>query len=85
MYIAKFLLFSVKGNDAGHKLPQVGWKEVCLSGRDKGFTNFYKVLLGKWLWRFSIEEGSLWREIMVARFGLSWKSLVGTLVHYCRQ
>lgn len=75
-YIAKFLLFSFKGNDEGHKLPQVGWEDVCLLGRDKVFTNFHKLLLGKWLWRLSIEEGSLWHEIMVARFELCGSSVM---------
>lgn len=29
-----------------------------------------KVLLGKWLWRFSKERESLWRRVIVARYGL---------------
>lgn len=28
-----------------------------------------KVLLTKWLWRFGVERNSLWRRVVVARFG----------------
>lgn len=29
-----------------------------------------KVLLCKWLWRFGIEEDSIWRRIMASKYGV---------------
>jgi hypothetical protein len=31
---------------------------------------FNKALLGKWLWRFGLEENNLWRQVLVAKFGV---------------
>ncbi|KAG6721785.1 hypothetical protein I3842_03G129400 [Carya illinoinensis] len=33
---------------------------------------FNKALLGKWLWRYHSEGGSLWKEITDARYGATW-------------
>jgi hypothetical protein len=33
---------------------------------------FNQVLLGKWLWRFSHEEGAWWRMVLVAKYGSRW-------------
>ena len=31
---------------------------------------FNRALLGKWLWRFGIEETHLWRQVLVAKYGV---------------
>jgi len=31
---------------------------------------FNKALLGKWLWRFGHEENSLWRQVIVMKYGI---------------
>ena len=45
-------------------------------------TTFNKALLGKWLWRFGIEENRIWRRVVALKFGeewgdgpLSWRSI----------
>ena len=35
-------------------------------------TTFNKALLGKWLWRFGIEENRLWRRVVALKFGEEW-------------
>ena len=32
-------------------------------------TTFNKALLGKWLWRFGIEENMLWRRVVALKYG----------------
>ena len=32
-------------------------------------TTFNKDLLGKWLWRFGVEETRLWRKVVALKFG----------------
>ena len=32
-------------------------------------TTFNKALLGKWLWRFGVEETHLWRRVVALKFG----------------
>ena len=32
-------------------------------------TTFNKALLGKWLWRFGVEENRLWRRVVALKFG----------------
>jgi hypothetical protein len=50
----------------------VGWDTVCtpkeaggLGVRSLFWTN--KALLGKWLWRFGLEDQHLWRRVIVAK------------------
>lgn len=36
-----------------------------------------KALLGKWLWRFRVEEQALWREVIAGKYGVvegEWRS-----------
>ena len=49
-------------------------------------TTFNKALLGKWLWRFGIEETRLWRRVVVLKFGEEWggwTSKLGSGLHGC--
>ena len=31
-----------------------------------------KALLGKWQWRFGVEETQLWRQVVALKFGEEW-------------
>ena len=47
-------------------------------------TTFDKALLGKWLWRFGVEETRLWRRVVALKFGEvwgGWSSKLGRGVH----
>ena len=49
-------------------------------------TTFNKALLGKWLWRFGVEESRLWRRVVALKFGEEWggwSSKRGRGVHGC--
>ena len=55
----------------------VSWDQVCspitCGGLGiKNLTMFNKALLGKWLWRFGVEDSHLWRKIIVAKYGMEW-------------
>ena len=56
----------------------VGWDKVCASKANGGLgvrklTTFNKALLGKWLWRFMVEEETrLWRRVVALKFGEEW-------------
>jgi hypothetical protein len=70
--LQKNFLWGGLGDEFKHYL--VGWDKVCtpkeyggLGVRNLVLTN--KALLGKWLWRFGLEESHLWRRVLVAKFG----------------
>ena len=49
-------------------------------------TTLNKALLGKWLWRFGVEETRLWRRVVALKFGEEWGGLTSKLdrgVHGC--
>lgn len=51
-----------------------------------GISERNTVLLGKWLWRFALEQSSLWTSIIRSRFWLGiegWNSM--HLLHYTHQ
>ena len=55
----------------------LGWKKVCMPKANGGLgirklTTFNKALLGKWLWRFGVEENRLWRRVVALKFGEDW-------------
>ena len=53
----------------------VKWDIVC-SSKVKGglgirsLLNFNKALLGKWNWRFAMEENLVWRNIISLKYGM---------------
>ena len=56
------------------KIHFVGWDKVCAPIANGGLgirklTSFNKVLLGKWLWRFGVEENRLWKHVVALKFG----------------
>uniref|UniRef100_A0A2N9JBN0 Reverse transcriptase zinc-binding domain-containing protein n=1 Tax=Fagus sylvatica TaxID=28930 RepID=A0A2N9JBN0_FAGSY len=66
-------LWGGMGNDFKHHL--VGWDKVCVPKAIGGLgvqslVLLNKALLGKWLWRFGLEENNLWRQVIVAKFGV---------------
>ena len=73
------------------KLHLVGWDKVCASKVNGGLgirklTTFNKALLGKWLWRFGVEETRLWRRVVALKFGEEWggwSSKLGRGVYGC--
>jgi hypothetical protein len=53
----------------------VNWNRVCtpiaqggLGVRDLIF--FSKAMLGKWLWRFGVEDSKFWRRVLAAKYGV---------------
>ena len=55
----------------------VKWDTVCspISSGGLGIRNirlFNEALLGKWLWRFGIEEDALWRQVIEMKYGCVW-------------
>ena len=56
------------------KFHLVNWQQVCtpLHSGGLGIRNmaiFNKALLGKWLWRYSTEPASLWRQVIDSKYG----------------
>ncbi|XP_030958992.1 uncharacterized protein LOC115980941 [Quercus lobata] len=50
-----------------------GWKRLYLSkGGIRKIRLFNEALLGKWLWRFGIEEDALWRQVIEIKYGCMW-------------
>lgn len=52
----------------------MGWDKICIpkEAGDLGVRSLIltdKALLGKWLWRFGLEEHQLWQRVLVAKFG----------------
>jgi hypothetical protein len=62
------------GLEDDHKFHLVNWKQTCtpLQSGGLGIRNmvvFNKALLGKWLWRYSTEHTSLWRQVIDSKYG----------------
>ena len=56
------------------KFPLVNWKTVCqpvycggLGIKNHAVLN--QALLGKWLWRFMVEQDFLWKQVIVTKYG----------------
>ena len=63
------------GGSSERKIHLINWDLVCQS-KEKGglgirnLTNFNRALLGKWCWRFSTEDNSMWRSVIILKYGL---------------
>lgn len=64
-----------------HRYHLIDWNTCCQSFENGGLgirriKLHNKALLSKWLWRFGMERDSLWRKVVVARFGeeSNWES-----------
>ena len=71
--LQRYFLWGGMGEEFKHHL--VDWDKVCTPKEKGGFgvrsmTLFNKALLGKWLWRFGLEEHQLWRCVLVAKYGV---------------
>jgi hypothetical protein len=58
------------------KMPLVSWNKVCMPIAHgvlgvRNLVAFNKALLGKWLWRFGVEESKFWRRVLVAKYGMT--------------
>jgi hypothetical protein len=56
------------------KFHLVNWQQVCTPLHSGGLgirsmATFNKALLGKWLWRYSREPASLWRQVIDSKYG----------------
>ena len=52
----------------------MAWDRICSLIQQGGLgvrqlIPFNLALLGKWLWRFGLEESHLWRRVVVAKYG----------------
>jgi hypothetical protein len=69
----------------------VAWDRVCSPIHQGGLgvrhlIPFNRALLGKWLWRFGLEESHLWRWVVVAKYGVGrggWSSNTPRGTHGC--
>ena len=62
------------GLEEEHKFHLVNCHQVCTPIYDGGLgirdvAIFNKALLGKWLWRYSTEPNSLWRQVIDSKYG----------------
>jgi hypothetical protein len=62
------------GMGEGKKFHLMNWSQVCqpLHLGGLGIRNvrlFNRALLGKWLWRFGNERESLWRDVILSKYG----------------
>jgi hypothetical protein len=71
--IQRNFLWGSYGEGVNHHL--VNWDIVCSPIKYGGLgvkklVVFNKALLGKWLWRFGIEESKLWRMVIATKYGV---------------
>uniref|UniRef100_A0A2N9EUU7 Reverse transcriptase domain-containing protein n=1 Tax=Fagus sylvatica TaxID=28930 RepID=A0A2N9EUU7_FAGSY len=62
------------GLEEEHKFHLVNWHQTCTPLHSGGLgirdvAIFNKALLGKWLWRYSMEPTSLWRQVIDSKYG----------------
>ena len=77
------------GDEFKHHL--VKWDTVCTPKAEGGLgirslVFFNRALLGKWMWRFGLEENHLWRRVLVAKFGIEaggWRTKHSRGPHGC--
>jgi len=56
------------------KFHMVNWSTICTPKVSEGLgvrnmIQFNRALLGKWLWRFTIERDALWRKVIDTKYG----------------
>ena len=86
----KHFVWGGLGDEFKHHL--VDWNTVCLPVAQGGLGILKvafvdKALLGKWLWRFGMEEAQLWRRVIAGKCGLEeggWRTRKSTRPHGCR-
>ena len=66
--------FLWRGGVSQSRLHLVNWSIVCMEKKDGGLgirnlSRLNKALLGKWCWRFVSEQDSLWKQVIVRKFG----------------
>ena len=69
----------------------MNWERVCTPLAQGGLgvrdiISFNKALLGKWLWRFGIEESKLWRRVVAIKYGIErggWRTKSIRGLHGC--
>jgi len=59
------------------KIHLVNWSKVCRPMKNGGLgiqrlRRFNSALLEKWLWRYGLENDSLWRSVIEAKYGNEW-------------
>ncbi|KAG9449628.1 hypothetical protein H6P81_009593 [Aristolochia fimbriata] len=72
--------FPLAGSQNLFKYPLVKWRKVCRPTKQGGLgiksVKFMNVaLLAKWIWRYTMEEGSMWKTVIAAKYGdnsVSW-------------
>ena len=63
------------GGSSERKIHLINWDSVCQS-KEKGglgirnLSNFNRALLGKWCWRFTTGDNSMWRSVINLKYGL---------------
>ena len=88
-HIKKVFLWG--GMEEEHKFHLVAWDRICALIQQGGLgvrqiIPFNLALLGKWLWRFGLEESHLWRRVMAAKYGVGrggWTSNSPRGTHGC--
>ena len=53
----------------------VNWSAVCANMRQGGLgisslVALNKTMLGKWSWKFAIERNSLWKQVIIDKYGV---------------
>ena len=62
------------GGASQSRLHLVNWSIICMEKKDeclgiKNLSRLNKALLGKWCWRFALEQDSLWKQVIVEKYG----------------
>ncbi|KAK3193999.1 hypothetical protein Dsin_025309 [Dipteronia sinensis] len=74
-------LFSGANGNEKKKVHSIDWVSMCKNKRHGGLgigrmKDNNKSLLAEWVWRFGIEDNTLWRRVICVRYGIPKTSLV---------